>query len=326
MTRLRAGSVGDLVGRTPLVRLRSLDRLHPHRLWGKCEFLNPGGSVKDRIAGHILGRAEQAGLLVPGSSTLVEATAGNTGVALAMAAAGRGYRLIVTMSSKMGPEKVALMKAWGADVVICPYEVPPDSPDSFIATAQAIAAERPGSYYVDQFNNPWNREAHEWTTGPELLRQLSRGVAAVIAGAGTGGTLMGIARSFAAAGSRARIVLADPEGSVLAEWFRGNPAQASRYLVEGIGGDFVPGLLERDLITDAVTIPDAEAVEMCRRLRRDEGLFVGGSSGCAVAAAVRFAAELPGAGRDIVALLPDSGNRYVSTIHRRERLAQVARA
>jgi cystathionine beta-synthase len=315
VARLRILSVGDLVGRTPLVRLGSLDRRQPHRLWGKCEFMNPGGSVKDRIAGHILNRAEHAGLLVPGSGTLVEATAGNTGVALAMAAAGRGYRLIVTMSSKMGPEKVALMKAWGADVVICPYGVPPDSPESFIATARAIAAERPGAYYVDQLNKTRNPEAHERTTGLELLGAFGGRLAAVVAGAGTGGTLMGIARALAAARSRASIVLADPEGSILAGWFTGRPSEPSGYRIEGIGGDFVPGLLERDRITDAITISDEESMEMCRQLRRDEGLFVGGSSGCAVAAAVRYASQLPGEGRDIVALLPDSGNRYLSTIH-----------
>jgi cystathionine beta-synthase len=319
MARLRTLSVSDLVGQTPLVRLRSVERRQRHRLWGKCEFMNPGGSVKDRIAGHILNRAERAGLLVRGSSTLVEATAGNTGVALAMAAAGRGYGLIVTMSSKMGPEKVALMKAWGADVVICPYGLPPDSPESFIATARAIAAERPRSYYVDQFNNPWNREAHERTTGPELLAAFGGRLAAVVAGAGTGGTLMGIARALAAARSRTSIVMADPEGSILADWFNGRPAEPSGYRVEGIGGDFVPGLLERDRITEAVTISDEESMEMCRRLRRDEGLFVGGSSGCAVAAAVRYASQLPGDGRDIVALLPDSGNRYLSTIHSADR-------
>jgi cystathionine beta-synthase len=303
-----------LVGSTPLVELTAVGRGLPHRLLAKCEFLNPTGSVKDRIGRYIVARAEEAGLLVPGVSTLVEATAGNTGVGLAAAGAGR-YRVIVTMSSKMGPEKEAMMRAWGAEVVRCPYEVPPSSPDAFINTARRIASEIPHGYYVDQFANPWNREAHETTTGPEILGQARGRLAAFVAGAGTGGTIMGVARTLRAAGCAAKIVLADPEGSILADRARGGSLPGRGYLIEGIGGDFVPALLDLDLVDAAYTVSDTDSIRMCLRLQREEGLWVGGSSGCAVVAATRLAEQLPGPRSDIVVMLADGGSRYTSTIY-----------
>ncbi|MET9361749.1 cysteine synthase family protein [Streptomyces sp. NPDC006632] len=302
-----------LVGGTPLVELATIGAGLPHRVLAKCEFLNPAGSVKDRIGHHIIRRAEEARLLVPGLSTLVEATAGNTGVALACAAAGR-YRVIVTMSSKMGPDKEAMMRAWGADVVRCPYDVPPTSPESFINTARRIADETAHSYYVDQFANPWNREAHELTTGPEIIEQTGGQVAAFVAGAGTGGTIAGVARALRAAGSRARVVLADPAGSILADRLRGGHEPGRGYAIEGIGGDFVPDLLDPQLLDDAYEVSDAESISMCLRLQAEEGLWVGGSSGTAVAAALRLAAELPGPRSNIVVVLPDGGSRYSSTL------------
>ncbi|HZM75049.1 MAG TPA: cysteine synthase family protein [Candidatus Limnocylindrales bacterium] len=304
----------QLVGQTPMVKLTTIGRGLPHRLLAKCEFLNPAGSVKDRIGRYIVSRAEEAGLLLSGVSTLVEATAGNTGVALAAAGAGR-YRVIVTMSSKMGPEKEAMMRAWGAEVVRCPYEVPPGSPDSFINTARRIANATPHAYYVDQFANPWNREAHEAATGPEILDQTAGQIAALVCGAGTGGTIMGVSRALRAAGCAATVVLADPEGSILADRLRGGTLSGHGYLVEGIGGDFVPDLLDFDFIDAAHTVTDRESIQMCLRLQREEGLWVGGSSGCAVAAAVRVAEQLPGPRSNIVVILPDGGSRYTSTIY-----------
>lgn len=317
LTVQRPPSVGAamrLVGQTPMVELTTIGRGLPHRLLAKCEFLNPAGSVKDRIGRYIVSRAEEAGLLIPGVSTLVEATAGNTGVALAAAGAGR-YRVIVTMSTKMGPEKEAMMRAWGAQVVRCPYEVAPSSPDAFINTARRIASETPHAYYVDQFANPWNREAHEATTGPEILDQTQGQIAALVCGAGTGGTVMGVARALRAAGCAATIVLADPEGSILADRLRGGTLPGHGYLIEGIGGDFVPDLLDLDFVDAACTVTDRESIQMCLRLQREEGLWVGGSSGCAVAAAVRVAEQLPGPRSNIVVILPDGGSRYTSTIY-----------
>ncbi|WP_330334615.1 cysteine synthase family protein [Streptomyces sp. NBC_00536] len=302
-----------MVGRTPLVELAAIGAGLPHRILAKCEFLNPAGSVKDRIGHHIIRRAEEEHLLLPGKSTLVEATAGNTGVALACAAAGR-YRVIVTMSSKMGPDKEAMMRAWGAEVVRCPYDVPPESAESFINTARRIAEETPHSYYVDQFANPWNREAHELTTGPEILEQTGGEVAAFVAGAGTGGTITGVARALTAAGSPARVVLADPAGSILADRLRGGHEPGHGYAIEGIGGDFVPDLLDLGLVDDACEVSDAESVAMCLRLQTEEGLWVGGSSGTAVAAALRLAVTLPGPRSNIVVMLPDGGSRYSSTL------------
>jgi cystathionine beta-synthase len=303
----------DLVGETPMVELARIGAGLPHRLLAKCEFMNPSGSIKDRIGRHIVHRAEEAGLLTPGRTTLVEATAGNTGVGLAAAAAGR-YRVLVTMSTKMGPEKEAMMRAWGAEVIRCPYEVSPQSPESFLNTAHRLASELPDAYYVDQFANPWNREAHELTTGPEILRQTGGEIGAFVAGVGTGGTFTGVGRALRWAGSKARLALADPAGSILAARSRGETATAGPYLIEGIGGDFVPGLLDLRMVDDAITVSDADSMRMCLRLQREEGLWVGGSAGCAVAAAVRLARRLPGPRTNIVVILADTGARYTSTI------------
>uniref|UniRef100_UPI001962311B PLP-dependent cysteine synthase family protein n=1 Tax=Nonomuraea lactucae TaxID=2249762 RepID=UPI001962311B len=310
----RARGAMRLVGGTPLVELTTISAGLPHRILAKCEFVNPAGSVKDRIGRHIVARAEEAGLLVPGVSTIVEATAGNTGLGLAAASAGR-YGLVVAMSTKMGPEKEAMMRAWGARVVRCPYEVPPSSPASFINTARRIAADLPGGYFVDQFANPWNTEAHELETGPEILAQTGGELAAFVSGAGTGGTFTGVARALRAAGSRALLVLADPVGSILAARATGAGGAGHPYLIEGIGGDFVPDLLDLTLVDRAYSVTDRDSIKMCLRLQRDEGLWVGGSSGCAVAAAVHLAETLPGPRSSVVVMLPDGGSRYLSTIY-----------
>lgn len=302
-----------LTGRTPIVELSKLALGARHRLLAKCEFLNPTGSVKDRIGHHILDSAERRGLITPGLSTLVEATAGNTGAALAAAAAGR-YGLVVTMSTKMGSEKEAMMRSWGAQVVRCPYEVPPESSDSFINTARRIAGEVPAGYYVDQFNTGWNAEAHELTTGPEIYQQTGGEVAAFVCGVGTGGTFTGVGRYLRRMGSEAELVAADPVGSILAGLVAGRKEPARPYLIEGIGGDFLPGQLDLGLVSAAVSVPDRESVQMCLRLQRQEGISVGGSSGCALVVALRLAHTLPGPAGNVVVLLADAGTRYASTI------------
>lgn len=292
-----------------------------HRLLAKCEFMNPAGSVKDRMGHHILRRATDAGLIVPDRTVLVEATAGNTGVALAAAAAGR-HRLVLTMSSKMGPEKEALAKAWGAQVIRCPYEVPPESPESFINVARRMATEIPDGYFVDQFNNQWNIEAHELTTGPEILAQSGGNVGAFVAGVGTGGTFTGVGRYLRSQGCDTKMVLADPVGSILANAVDGLVTPALPYRIEGIGGDFLPPLFDIGLVDEAISVPDNESVMACLNLRDEDGILVGGSSGCALFAARQVCMELAGPPTTVVVLLADGGERYTSTIYNPKWLSQ----
>jgi cysteine synthase len=301
-------SILDRIGETPLVPLRTFSQPGA-RVWVKCEHLNPGGSVKDRIARSIVDDARARGVLEPGA-TLVEATAGNTGIGLAMVAAVHGYRLACVMPEKMSVDKRVRLQAMGAEVIITPNAAPADA-RHFQNVARALAAER-GWFLTDQFENPANILAHELGTGPELLAQAHGPIAAFVAGAGTGGTLTGVARCFAAHGCEAQIVLADPEGSALADVVRtGSLGRDGSYLVEGIGGSIVPKNLDVGLLHRAEVVSDAESFATARLLIRDEGLFVGGSSGTAVAAALRVAAALP---RDaiVVALLADGMDRYAS--------------
>ncbi len=275
----------------------------------KCEHMNPGGSVKDRIAVAIVEDAERRGLLRPGA-TLIEATAGNTGMGLALVAAARGYRLVCVMPEKMSMDKRTALAALGAEVVMTP-NAPPDSPDNFQNVARRLARER-GWFLTDQFCNPANVRAHEETTGPEILEQCGGRIGAFVAGAGTGGTITGVGRCLKKRLPGVRIVLADPVGSGLARWaVEGVVGPDAPYAVEGIGTSKPPEILDRTVIDAAESIPDDESFATARRLWREEGLFVGGSAGTAVAAALRIAAR--GTIRDpIVALLPDSWDRYLS--------------
>ena len=300
-----------LVGNTPLIRLSKFASEYPHELWAKCEFLNLTGSVKDRAAFAMVAADERNGRITPGRTTLVEATAGNTGAALAAAACGR-YRLKVVMMDKFGPEKVSMMKAWGAQVIMCRSNVSSTDPGFWLNTASRIAKEEPDHVYVDQFNHPANLEAHYHTTGPEIWEQTDGGVEAVVGGFGTGGTLMGIARFLKKRSRATKIVLADPEGSILAGRFA--EVTAKPYLVEGIGSPFLPPFFDDRLLDDAVCVPDREAFLACLRLARTEGLLVGGSSGCALAGALRFMAAARKKPLRIVIILPDGGDRYLSTI------------
>ena len=305
------GSILDAIGRTPLVPLRRVGRGLPVPVLAKCEHLNPGGSVKDRIAVAIVDDAEARGVLRPGA-TLVEATAGNTGMGLALLAAVRGYALVCVMPEKMSVDKRKALASLGARVIVTP-NAPPDSPDNFQNVARRLAAERAeqGWFLTDQFCNPANVRAHEQTTGPEILAQTAGDIGAFVAGAGTGGTLTGVGRFLHARVPDVRIVMADPVGSGLAGWVRdGVVGPDAAYQVEGIGSSKPPDNLDRTIIDAVESVTDDESFDVARRLIKEEGLYVGGSSGTAVAAALRVAAS--GVKGPVVALLADSWDRYLS--------------
>jgi cystathionine beta-synthase len=303
-----SASILDRVGNTPMVRLTRVAAGLPVPVLGKCEFLNPGGSVKDRIAMAILDDARQKGLLAPGA-TLVEATAGNTGIGLALVAAARGYRLVCVMPEKMSADKRAALAAVGAEVVVVP-NAPPSSPDNFQNVARRLAGER-GWFLTDQFAHPANPRVHEETTGPEILEQCGGRVGALVCGVGTGGTITGAGRFLKARCPGVRIILADPIGSRLAHLVdAAHPDHDTAYQVEGIGGSVVPAVCDPAVIDAAERVTDEESFATARRLIREEGLLVGGSSGTAVAAALRVAAR--GCDGPVVAVLADSWDRYLS--------------
>ncbi len=304
-------SILDAIGHTPLVPLGRVADGARHRVFVKCEHLNPGGSVKDRMALAIIRSAELEGLR-PGA-TLVEATAGNTGVALAMIAAVRGYRLVCVMPEKMSLEKRRLLSAMGAEVVITD-NAPPGDPKNFQEVAKRIVRERPGAFATDQFNAPANPAIHEATTGPEIFEQLGGHVGAFVAGAGTGGTITGVGRFLKRRRPEVKIVLADPEGSRLAGLVNhGALGEDGSYRLEGIGGSEVPGVLDLSVVDWAESVSDEAAFAMSRRLVREEGLLVGGSSGAAVVAALRVA-DRDDVDGPVVALLPDHFDRYASAL------------
>jgi len=293
------------VGHTPLVRLRRLTVGLSAAVYVKVDALNPGGSVKDRVAVAMIAEAERRGLLRPGG-TIIEATAGNTGVGLAMVAAVKGYRCIFVLPDKMSNEKIALLKAYGAEVVITPTAVAPDSPDSYNGVADRLAQEIPGAWRPNQFTNLANPEIHYRTTGPEIWEQTDGRITVFVAGVGTGGTISGVARYLKERNPDIKIVGADPEGSVLSG---GSPRP---WKVEGIGEDFVPKTFNGQLVDDWVRISDAESFHTARELARREGMLLGGSTGTAVAAALRYARRLTGGDHLVVALAADTGRNYLS--------------
>jgi cysteine synthase len=303
----RAASILGHVGRTPLVPLARVGRGLPVAVLAKCEHLNPGGSIKDRIALAIVDDAERRGLLAPGA-TLIEATAGNTGVGLALVAAIRGYALVCVLPEKMSADKRAALAQLGARVVVT-KNAPPGDPDNFQEVARRLAAEN-GWFLTDQFRSLANVRVHEETTGPEILEQTGGRLGAFVAGIGTGGTITGVGRCLKAHAPGARVVVADPCGSRLAGWIRtGTLGPDAAYAVEGIGGGAVPEILDRSIIDDVVEVTDEESFAMTGRLLREEGLLVGGSSGTAVSAAVKVAETASG---PVVVILADSWDRYRS--------------
>src|SRR5688572_8236613 len=286
------GSILEAIGWTPLVRLGHVTADSRTPVFAKCEYMNPGGSLKDRIGLAIVEAAEAEGRLRPGG-TIVEATSGNTGMALAMAAALRGYRCIFTMPDKMSHEKVKLLRAFGAEVIITPTAVAPTHPEHYLMKAKQIAHETPGAVLADQFYNSANPDAHYRSTGPELWEQTEGRITHFFAGAGTGGTISGVARYLKEQNPAVRVIGVDPEGSVLCHFFHeGEMKEGQPYKVEGLGNDKVPGNLDLELVDDFVTVTDGEAFRMTRRLAREEGLFAGGSSGLIMHAAVETARKL----------------------------------
>jgi len=296
----------EAVGDTPLIRLHRVTAGAACAVFAKVEYMNPGGSVKDRPAVAMMEDAERAGLLKPGS-TLVEATSGNTGTGLAMAAAIRGYRCILVMPDKMAKEKIDLLRAYGAEVVVTPTNVPPDSPESYYGVANRLVAEIAGAVMPNQWHNPANPAAHYRTTGPEIWEQTGGHITHFVSGIGTGGTISGTARFLKEKNPRIRVVGADPEGSI----YSGDTPKS--YAVEGIGMSYLPETVDMKVIDEMMRVSDRESFLMARRITREEGLLVGGSSGTAAVAAARVAKTLP-ADAVLVVVFPDSGRGYMSKI------------
>jgi cystathionine beta-synthase len=313
-------NVLELIGWTPLIRLNKVTRGIRTPVYGKAEFFNPGGSIKDRIGGPIIEQAEREGRLKPGG-TIVEGTSGNTGVGLAIAAVLKGYKCIFTMPDKMSQEKVRLLKAFGAEVIITPTAVPADHPDNYVMMAKRIAHETPNAVLANQFYNDANPQAHYETTGPEIWEQTEGRVTHFVYAAGTGGTITGVGRYLKERNPRVQIIAGDPVGSILADMWRtkgeGKP-DGVPYKVEGIGQDKVPGTLDMGIVDDFMTVSDKESFAMARRLTREEGLFVGGSTGLIVHVALHVARRVDDPDALVVAALPDTGERYLSKLYNDE--------
>ncbi len=301
------------IGKTPLVRLNKMAPEGGAEIWAKVEFLNPGGSVKERMALYIIEKAEREGVLKPGG-TIVENSSGNTGVGIAMVAALKGYKVIITISDKMSSEKVNLLKAFGAKVVICPANVPANSPLSYYKQAERIVKETPGAFYLNQYHNPTNIEAHYKWTGPEIWEETGGKFDAFVAGIGTGGTLSGIGKFIKEKNPNIKVIAVDPIGSVFYQYFKtGKLPEPQAYKVEGIGEDMLVKAMDFSVVDEVVQVTDKECFLTARQLATEEGLFAGGSSGGAVFVALKVAAEL-GPGKRVITLLPDSGARYLSKV------------
>ena len=314
-------SILEAVGRTPIVKLGTVARHVRADLYVKCEYLNPAGSMKDRVALNIITDAERRGLLRPGC-TIVEATSGNTGMGLAMVAAVRGYQCIFVMPDKMSQEKIASLRALGARVVICPTAVEPDDPRSYYSVSRRIVEETPDAFYANQYHNPANPEAHYVSTAPEIWEQTGGEIDVFCAGMGTGGTISGCARYFRERNPSFKAVGIDPIGSLYYDYVKtGRRTKAFSYYVEGIGEDFLPSTMNLAALDEIVRVDDKECFLMTRRLAREEGLFVGGSAGAAVAGALRYA-EQTDRQENILILLPDGASKYLSKIFNDEWMRQ----
>lgn len=303
------------IGRTPLVKINKLSKGYKPLILAKVEFFNPGSSVKDRIGAGIIEEAEREGRLKPGG-TIVEATSGNTGLGLAIAAAVKGYKCVFTMPDKMSIEKIQLLRAFGAEVIVTPTAVPHDSPESYTEVAKRVVRETPNSILANQYYNPRNPEAHYNTTGPEVWDQTGGQIDYFVVAIGTGGTITGAGRYLKEKNPHIKVIGIDPKGSVLREYFytKKYPPVFKTYQVEGIGQDYVPGVLNFEYVDEVIEVTDKESFLMGRRLTREEGLFVGGSAGTAMAGALKVAERL--SEKDVmVVLLPDTGERYLSKMY-----------
>lgn len=303
------------IGWTPLIRLNKVTDDIVTPIYAKAEFLNPGGSIKDRIGLAIIEDAERKGELKPGG-VIVEGTSGNTGIALAMAAAMKGYTCIFTMPDKMSHEKVKLLRAYGAEVVVTPTAVPPDHPESYFMKAKQIVADTPNSIFANQFYNEVNSAAHYDTSGPEIWRQTKGKITHFIAGAGTGGYISGVGRFLKEQNPDIKVISPDPVGSMYGAFSRNeDDLDTSPYKVEGVGGDKIPGILAFDYIDEFRAVSDPESFQMARRITREEGMFVGGSSGFNMVIALQVAAEIDDPDGLVVTVFPDTGERYLSKLY-----------
>lgn len=298
-------NVLQAVGKTPLVRFNRIAKDLPCEVFGKCEFFNPGGSVKDRIAVNMIEDAEKSGRIKPGD-TLIEATSGNTGIGLALAGAIKGYKVIITMPEKMSHEKQVVLEALGAIIYRTPTEVASDHPDSHISLAKRLEKELPNAHILDQYSNPANPDMHYKTTAQEILNDAGENLAMVVVSVGTGGTITGVARKIKEMNPKIQIIGADPFGSIL-----GGGTEIAPYLVEGIGYDFFPKVLDNTLVDEYVKVNDKDAFTMARRLIKEEGLLIGGSSGLVTFAALQAAKRLK-KGQRCVVILPDGVRNYMT--------------
>lgn len=310
----QVNSILDLIGNTPILKLNKLTDDLPGQVYAKLEFLNPGGSVKDRIGISMIQAAEEQGLIKPGY-TIVEPTSGNTGLGLAMAAIAKGYKMVFTLPDKMSKEKIDILKAFGATVIITPTNVSPEHPANYIKVAERIVKETPNSFMPNQYFNKANPQAHYRTTGPEIWEQTEGKIDIFVASMGTGGTISGTARYLKEKNPNIHVVGVDPEGSTYHHEFYGTKGEIHSYKVEGIGEDFHPSNLNFKLIDEIITVTDKEAFLTARELTRTEGLFAGGSAGAAVFAALQVARRPENKGKLLVVILPDTGRNYVNKIY-----------
>src|SRR5690349_8254476 len=304
----------EAIGRTPLVRLNRINHGLKPQIFVKADYTNPGGSVKDRIGITMIDDAEKRGLLKPGG-TIIEGTSGNTGMGLALVAAVRGYKMVFTITDKQSKEKVDLLKALGAEVIVCPTAVEPEDPRSYYSVAKKLAREIPNSFYPNQYDNPMNPEAHYQTTGPEIWEGSEGKITHFVCGMGTGGTISGVGKFLKEKNPQIRIIGVDPIGSLYYEYVKtGKVGKAHTYVVEGIGEDIFPSTMHFDVLDDVIQVTDRECFLVARNLAKTEGIFAGGSAGGCVSAALELARTLP-AGGFVVAFLPDTGMRYLSKVY-----------
>lgn len=307
-------SILDVIGNTPIIKLNKVANHVESDIYVKLEYMNPGGSVKDRLGYYLCKRAVEKGLINPGG-TFIESTSGNTGVGIAMFAAIHGYKAVFVMADKQSQEKVNNLKSYGAEVVMCPTAVEPEDPRSYYSVAKLLSDKLPNSFYLNQYDNPANFECHYEWTGPEIFEQTKGEFDIYMAGVGTGGTISGTAAYLKEKMPNIKIVGIDPEGSILAHYHKTKEViPGGQYVLEGVGEDFIPGNVKFDLIDDFVIIHDEESFVMTRRLLKEEGIYSGGSCGGAVVGAIRYAETLKEP-KKILVILPDSGNRYTSKIY-----------